>query len=305
MSESTRILLLKRDFQLEYDQLKRKSSEQEIDVLYKCKFILFHKVYTLFLYCINDIDGLFELNETNLLINEFEPDIVEFYMLILNHLYFNEERLSKFMYKSKMFAIVRASGILSTTCTNAKTLHLTRTFVNIINTSLMRFKLLNSSLFASQLLENNDIDLMFSQIASSLAMCKLHWASSSTFLSLIYTYKYKLSRVTALTSSNDNLGMQNQIYRLFEHALKLNPKSLQLWLSFFKFTLETFGQNTNKILSMYYKSIRDVPFCKVNAVILLETTACLSYNFFSLKGTLHECHSMSASKIQRNNSNAI
>ena len=279
MSESTRILLLKRDFQFEYDHLKGKSND-ESNVLNKTKFILFHKVYTLFLFCINDIDGLFELNETSLLKDEFDPDIAEFYMLILNYLYFNEERLSKFMYKSKMFAVVRASGILSTSQTR-KHLKLTRTFISNINMSLIRFKLLNSGLFASQLLENNDIDLMFGQMASGLTVAKCFWAAYNTFLSLIYTYLYKLNRVMTLTSTNDNLGLQNQIYRLFEHGLKLNPKSLQLWLCFFKFAQETFKESQNKILSIYYQSIRDVPFCKVN-IFSIFTQLKKHFKFFNL-----------------------
>ena len=275
MSDSTRLLLVKRDFQLEHERLK--AASQVGSSLHKRKYILFHKVYSLFLLCINDVDTLFEINERCLLTETFEADIAEFFLLLLNYLFFAEERLTKFAFKSKVFAVARASGLIMSRNKRLGS-KLTHTFISALNMSLVRFKLANSGLFASQLLENNDIDLMFNQMASELAS-SLPWASSNTLIALIYTYSHKLEMtsgvVAAATGRSPNLGIQNQILRLYEHALKLNPKSLQLWSSYFNFVTklsssEGSSRITNRILSIYYQSIRSVPLCKVNKRLFFE-----------------------------------
>jgi hypothetical protein len=101
--------------------------------------------------------------------------------------------------------------------------------------------------------------------------------SSSVWLSLIFTYINKLERILNSIETNDskqkiNIGVHNEIRRLFENALKYNPKSFQIWFFYLKFELK-YGKNElskNNLLYIYYQSIRNLPYFKVNEKFYLK-----------------------------------
>jgi hypothetical protein len=105
---------------------------------------------------------------------------------------------------------------------------------------------------------------------------------------LIYSHLNKLDKIFEKTEDgNESInislfnkdiqqhGHQHKIRRLFDNALKQNPKSLQLWLFYFKFEHIFLEQNKlylnknqlkniqNRILYIYYQSIRNLPYCKI------------------------------------------
>ena len=79
MSNSTRLLLTKKDFQNEYYQIRaecEKCSEyscnkHEDSYLIQKKLFYYNQVYSLFFLCLNEIDNLIELNEELLNNNSF------------------------------------------------------------------------------------------------------------------------------------------------------------------------------------------------------------------------------------------
>lgn len=59
-----------------------------------------------------------------------------------------------------------------------------------------------------------------------------------------------------------NLGIHYKIRRLYEEALKHNPHSLQLWAFYLKFEITYANCSNNRILHIYYQSIKDLPYNK-------------------------------------------
>lgn len=102
---------------------------------------------------------------------------------------------------------------------------------------------------------------------------------SSAYLSLIYTHIYKLNQVLRLNSSikNEtrdtyatNLGIHYKIRRLFEDAVKENPYSLQLWILYLKFEISYSNCSHDRVLYIYYQSIKSLPFCKTLYKLAVE-----------------------------------
>lgn len=102
---------------------------------------------------------------------------------------------------------------------------------------------------------------------------------SSAYLSLIYTHIYKLNQVLRLNSSiksetrdtyATNLGIHYKIRRLFEDAVKENPYSLQLWILYLKFEISYSNCSHDRILYIYYQSIKSLPFCKTLYKLAVE-----------------------------------
>lgn len=278
MSGSTRILLLKRDFQLEYEQQlhdcsKTGSPESER------KFSLFHQVYVLFLLSINDVDKLIELNESVLLkespLTLFKSNVIEFYLNSLNYLYYRECKLGKFMYKTKLYEIIKYVAM-------GGGVNCAKSLLTLLQITLIRFKLDSSSALTNHLIEGSDIDAMFSNTANKLTKNRADSAAVNFMLAHIYSNLIRLERVlsesfkikssqelkNALTVSN--LGINHQIRRLFEFYLKLNAKSEHLWLCYFNFetSYNKIDSNVkskliNALVSIYYQSIRNLPYSKV------------------------------------------
>ena len=274
---NTKILLLKRDFQLEYEKQQQKHQNN-------IKFCLFHKIYSLFLLCINDIEKLIEINEINILKNSLlnitlKHEIAEFYLILLNYLYFQENNLTKFMYKSKLFIIIRQTLLIK----NNKILN---SFKNLIAISLIRLKISNLKIsISNDLFENNDIDLILKKCSNSL-QCPIMW------FALIYSNIYKMKNIVnkLINNSNNNdlieqksilitnLGIHHIIRRQFNEGLNLLPKSIPFWLYYIQFEYFilknqlknnknnekiNFSQFFNKIIFIYYQSVRNIPYCKV------------------------------------------
>jgi hypothetical protein len=305
MSESTRILLLKKDFLNEYEQLKvevgASINDQKVNStsrfagehLLEKKLCLYHQIYSLFLLLIEDIERLFELNESLLKESIFyahKSKLIEFYLTILNYLHFQENRITTFMYKSKLFLIIR-SLFSSLNDYNFSSFN-NKSLIRLLMLSLTRYKLNNTSAFCSQILENNDIDLLMIEMGTKLYNNRIKSHSDSysiIWLSLIYTYFYRLHRaISSIESSSlihgshvdeksimaSNLGIHHQIRRLLQQALRMNSKSIQLWLHFLKFEVNLINNRAKlelnledskrKLLYIYYQSVRSMPYCKVN-----------------------------------------
>jgi len=152
-----------------------------------------------------------------------------------------------------------------TNCFNAQSKP-SRSLLRRIQTSFIRLKLDSSALFCSQLIESSDTDLILERLGN-----KQPAISASLYLTLIYTYIYKLDKVLELKDSvktnlkdtySTNLGIHYKIRRLFESALKLQPHSLQLWLFYLKFEIVYANCSAERILYIYYQSIRSLPYCK-------------------------------------------
>lgn len=270
---STRLLLIKRDFQNEYakqlSDLAEKNgnslTSNEICYLLHKRLYHFHRVYTLFLICVDDIEKVVELNDailkqTNLL---FKSRLIEFYLNILNYYYYQQPRITKHMYRARLFAIIKAMiPLRRTNITCSKSL------IRLLEVSLIRFKLKNANLFCSSLLENNDIDTVMKQIGSSLSFNN----SSTVWLSLIFSNVSKLERILNSLEHHKqtNIGVHNQIRRQFDQALKLNSRSVQLWVFYLKFELKYAERKDDwykkRFLYIYYQSIRNLPYSKVGYV---------------------------------------
>jgi hypothetical protein len=309
MSGSTKLLLAKRDFQIEYENLLNecKTNKHNSDLINK--FFHFHQVYSLFLLCTNDLDKLIEINDKLLLketvLNLYQSMTIEFYLNILNYLFYQETRLTKFMYKTKLFTIIRAT---------LATKNNFQSYLRLLQLTLLRFKLRNSSLFCSELLENNDIDLMFEKIANKLVLSSSptfqQFLSSNFQLSLIYSHLNKLDKIIEKTEQDSDSSMialslfnkdiqqhghHHKIRRLFERALKQNPKSLQLWIFYFKFEYIFLEQNKvylnknqlnsfqNKILYIYYQSIRNLPYFKI---LYMNGVKCIPEKYIEIMSLL-------------------
>ena len=304
VNSSTKILLSKRDFELEYERIindykfKRekmieKLNELEIDYYYcsnddenapyfkeiylmEKKIFLYHQVYTLFLLCINSTEKVFEVNEKLIkepILQLYHSRLIEFYVSLLNYYFYQEFKITKFMYKTKLFSIIHT--FTSKSCG-------VRSLLRVLQTTLIKLKLSNSTLFCSQLLENNDIDLTFNQLGASLSNSSSmidSSNSSSFYLSLIFTLLNKFGKLESVDNkysySPSSLGIHNNIRRIFDHAVKLNPESLQLWIYYLKFEVKMFECEEivnkkklehfkNKITFIYYQSIRNLPYSKVN-----------------------------------------
>lgn len=303
MSGSTKLLLNKRDFQSTYEryvnecQTKHTKNEQE-SFLKEKKLFMFHQVYSLFLLCINDLDKLFELNDDLLkkpISNVYFSKLSEFYLILLNYLYYKEARLTRFVYKTKLYAIIRAIIV-----SNKRQANISKSFLDLLQLTLIEFKVNNSNLFCNQLLENKDIDLMLTNIGSILSSFNKS-GSSSFYLSLIHTNLNRFKRIHSLTETEHtpsllhsssvtlevkNFGLHHEIRRQFERATKCNPNSLLLWLNYFQFETYLFETNReskefkNRILYIYYQSIRNLPYCKVSKFWFFKFQIFFSFFFY-------------------------
>ncbi len=278
---STRLLLIKRDFQNEYLKLSNEcktGSEKNTNLndtyLAQKKFFHFHRIHSLFLLCVDDLEKLIELNDSILkqsIAPLFYSKLIEFYLTLLNYLHFQQNRITKFMYRSKVFAIIRSLIPFNSNYSQQNSCQ--KSLVRLLQVSLIRFKLRNSNLFCSQLIENNDIDLVVQQMGIALS----YSCSSLVWLSLIFSNINRLERLTRAAHEqqqavSSNSGIHHQIRRQFEQAVKFNSKSFQLWLFYLQFELkysnDQSGSN-NHLLYVYYQSIRNVPYCKVRNDIWL------------------------------------
>ncbi len=252
------------------------------------KLFLYHQVYSLYLYCINENEKLLELNDQLLkepILTAYHSKLMEFYLMLLNVLFYKDSSVTKFIYKTRLFAIVRSLIIKKkSTLFESSSISCTRSFLAYLQLSLVYFKLNNSSIFVSQLLENNDLELLFNQISLSLSSSANFNSEAANFsMGVIFTSLIKLEHMIANTGDEcqillaSNLGLQHQIRRQFDSALKLNPRSFQLWFFYLKFEVLFYELESkisssnpsrfeNRILSIFYQSIRNLPNLKVTHI---------------------------------------
>lgn len=273
------MLLRKRDFQQEYEKqaaellkISGGNVNPEVVHLAQKKLVYFHQICSLFYLCIDDIDSLVDINDkllNSLLVTGWQSKLFEFYLCLLNYLYYRDGKITKFMYKVKLFKIIRY--FIPKKNTNAS---LTRSCLRMIQVSLIRLKCDTASLFCNQLIENNEVDILLERIGRSPENC------STAYISLIHTYVYKLDQVLKLNNIENNenstntystnLGIHYKIRRLFDDALKINSKSLNLWTLYLKFEINYAKCSNNRILYLYYQSIKSLPYCKTLYEIAVE-----------------------------------
>lgn len=271
ISGSTRILLVKRDFQVEYDQIYQESKSKSFDS--EKKFALYHQVYSLFLLVLNDYDKLIEINEELLFKQQhliyFKSRLTEFYVNLLNHLFYRECKLDKFRYKTRLYEVVRS--VLST-----GNRLVTKSLLNLLRVTLIRFKLDLSSALVNPIVESSDADAIFTALAGLEEFSIAHIAS----------HLIRVERIVRGNNYQDfsasTLGVSHQIRRLFDYYVQINPKSPHLWLLYFMFEssvalssgsavdpnlIELSSTSTSKsskrLLSVYYQSVRSLPYFKV------------------------------------------
>lgn len=274
MTGSTRLLLLKRDFQLEYEQ---KLVEKRTDLVVQKAAFLYHQVYSLFLVLIGDNEKFIQLNENAIRERTFGPydsQLAEFYLNILNYSHYVDNKLDKFKYKTKLIDLVK-ERILSRPKTLVSN---SDSFMRLLSASLVHFKLDQSSALVNQLIEASDLDVLFEQIArkfpnSDFILTNLYANLARFDKVLKANFKLTDFKSLSLPEANvtlSNFGFHNQNRRLIEAYLRLNPKSLALWMFYFRFeigysVLQNSSANLQKsrLTSVYYQSIRSLPFSKV------------------------------------------
>ena len=281
VTQATRILLGKREFQAEYArQLASVSADSSLGV--QQVFLVFHKAYSLFLLCCNDLERLIELNDAAMcqhMTPLLHSQLVEFYLALLNHLFYatanTTTRLTKFMYKTKLFTIVRhalnAMGLVAASSSLLQLLRLT----------LLRFKVAHASTpFGSQLLESRDVDLMFDKVAAACARSQrrqpMQAAHAAAFMSA-HIYAEVASKHVKSSASSVSFN-RHQTRRLFQRAVQLCPQSLDTWLSYLQFEYDFVQAATNsgnviskaqsdvmhnRLAFVYYQTLRNLAHCKL------------------------------------------
>ena len=246
ISGGTKQLLVKRDFQVEYDKIK---SDDGI------KFILFHKIYTYFLLLSNEVELAMDLNESNLKeTKNFKNQFGEFYLKILDYIYYCLARITKFKFKIKLYTVIKKFVLFSSK------LEVSGIFLNQLKKTLIQFRHdSQSNILVNQLIETNDVDQLFEQISLRI--------KSGSFLSALIADQFE--KFKKMTNDEENMvsyfGIHNKIRRLFEKAIALSPKDSILWENYFDFEIfvKNLKQNTpDKISFVYYRSIQNLPFIK-------------------------------------------
>lgn len=274
MTGSTKLLLAKRDFQLEHDALVKAYSTDRSE---EKKLFWFHQVYSMYLLCLNDHTKLIELNDsilaTPILSDLYHSKLIEFYLLLVNILFYKEGKLSRHAYKSCLFKIAREMVIKKT-----KNTSISSSFLLYLQHTLTWLRVNNSTLFVNQIVENQDLDYFFDRTSLALTRSahKSHTASSFQ-LGLIQALMIKLETMISRFKADEqaslnwsNIGIQHQIRRRFDSALRISPRSFQLWFSYFEFEImlyKLYPEDTRfgaRIMSVYYQSIRNLPNYKVN-----------------------------------------
>lgn len=247
ISGGTKQLLVKRDFQVEYEKIKSEGGT---------KFFLFHKIYSFYLLLSNDVDLAIDLNESNLSeAKNFKNQFGEFYLKILDYIYHCLKRITKFKFKIKLYSIIKQFILFS-----SKLDVVSGIFLNQLKKTLIQFRYDNqSNIFVNQLIETNDVDELFEQISLRI--------KSGSFLSALIDDQFE--RFKKMMVQEDNMilysGIHNKIRRLFEKAILLSPKNIILWEKYFDFEIfvKNLKQNVpDKINFVYYRSIQNLPFIK-------------------------------------------
>lgn len=275
MSGSTRLLLVKRDFQLEYDQLLQEAQSNSTSISAR-KLALFHQVYTFFLWTLNDIDRIIELNETIMTRELFGSNpnrskMIEAYLTCLNYLYYRECKIDKFRYKTKLYEILKSTAMSNST-------FIPRSLLDALRLTLIRFKLDSStSALVNQIVESSDVDSMFARLAASpqhgVDFMIAHICAHLVRVERIVRDNFRLQQIEEFSATT--LGVNHQIRRLFETYVRARPLAAHLWLFYFRFESSRLGSESpgsieltssarNRLLAIYYQSVQNLPYHKVN-----------------------------------------
>lgn len=274
MTGPTRLLLVKRDFEHEYEQLVNEYQRSMDSPNLAKRVSLFHQVYTLFLLLINDIDKLIELNESSRLkSNPFGSKMTEVYLTCLNYLYYRENSMSKFKYKTKVYRVLEQSCLGQT--------GLSRSFLDLVRLTLIRLKLDTSTALVNQIVESSDTDAMFARLVRD--RCSIlggQFAIAHVCAHLVRVERVLRENFGEATLSDELTavigGFDHQIRRLFEAYTKARPLDAQLWLLFFRFESSRLTtrhanqqQQQKRLLAIYYQSIQNLPYHKVKYLNLV------------------------------------
>jgi hypothetical protein len=269
-----------REFESQYDKFKNEAKNDSKSQTKALKFILFHKIYSIYLLCNNEVDKMIKLNENFIILDNknnvsmFDSDIYEFYLRLLNYLYFTINKIERFYYKVNLFNVIKLiSGSI--------VMKMSKPLMRIVSLSLIKLKvnnLIQSNSFDTQTFENNDIDLTFNSIANNLTFDDSTSSNASLFLfALLFTecvsIELKINKTNGLSNNN---SLFYKLRRQFNQIITNDNFKLINKLSKFYFDVENKIDTliVNDIKSnekiklkkerIFYESIKREPFKKVN-----------------------------------------
>ena len=243
---------------------------------------LYHKLYSYYLLIKENFEKLYKINDEVLLNGNVvkSSDYCEFYINILNYLYYNLNKIDKNAYKSRLFRVI--NFLIKENL--VKNSFLTQNLNITLQHTLLKFKIdLFDKLFCTQLIEINDLELIINSYLFILSKHKLHKYLYQTSLTLITSDLYRYNKIQRSMkkfdyfSENNRLeencsdetvitcfGFHNQLRKRFEKMLEYLPKSVALWSLYFKFEyVYAKHLSNNKLVYIYYQAIRNLPFEKV------------------------------------------
>jgi hypothetical protein len=272
IKSATRELLVDKELEQKYNvYINQNKSFSEI--------FISHKLYSYYLILKGNIEKLFKINDQVLLNSNLlkSNDYFEFYVNILNYLYYNVNKIEKKAYKTRLFNLINFLIKENLTKNN----YLTQDLNMTLQYTLFKYKIeLFDRLFCTQLIEVNDLDFIINSYLFILNKHKLHRYLYQTSLTLITSDLYRFNKIQNNIKKFDysadefsidetlitSFGFHNQLRKRFEKMLEYLPESVGLWSLYFRFEyLYAKDLNNNKLVYIYYQSIRNLPFEKVRS----------------------------------------
>ncbi len=254
LTSSTRVLLRRKELQNKHDayihELSKTNDQSRLNEIVK-----FHKVYSYYLLLNQNFDLLFEISQNmfNLLKEKADDrfcSFCEFYLNLNYFIYFECNRFSKSEFKKKLFQIVNYLF------QNESLLKQSAQLNNSLQVLLMKYKLNTKSI-----VDINYLNIIIKNY-SKLDISKKFIQSLGLLNLNVDYYRFKeINKLLINQTTVHTLGLHNQLKNDLNYYLNLLPFSVDLWLFYFK--LESESREKNRIIYIYYQSIRNLPFVKV------------------------------------------
>jgi hypothetical protein len=253
LTSSTRVLLRRKELQNNYDQYIKELSQDNTQSRLN-EILAYHKAYTYYLLLNLNFAVLFEINDSLFGLLKEKNDAIfclfmEFYLSLLYFIYFTCNRFNKSEFKKKLFAVINFLF------KNESLLKQSEVLNTSLQTLIMKYKLNTKSLV--------DINYL-NVVVRNYSKLKINKRFIQTLALLdLNVDLYRLKEINKLLinqTTAHTLGLHTQLKNNLNYYLSILPYSVDLWL--FYFQLEAGDQN--KILYIYYQSIRNMPFVKVS-----------------------------------------
>ena len=274
IKSATRELLVDKELEQKYNvYMNQNKNFPEI--------FIYHKLYSYYLILKGNLEKLFKINNEVLSnSNLLKPsEYCEFFVNILNYLFYNVNKIDKKAYKTRLFHLI--NYIIKENLIKNK--FLTQDLNLTLQYTLFKYKIeLFDKLFCTQLIEVNVLDFIINSYLYILSKHKLDKYLYQTSLTLITSDLYRFNKIQNNIKKFDysadefsidetlitSFGFHNQLRKRFEKMLEYLPKSVGLWSLYFRFEyLYAKDLNNNKLVYIYYQSIRNLPFEKVRVFL--------------------------------------